>query len=83
MAREPGNTKLTERHRHLLEVLATAPHGYDVNGLLTLGFKIETMAHLAQGDLATVRIETVGQRDPKIEVALLQITDAGRRVLEG
>src|SRR5258708_39789689 len=39
MATEPKNPRLTERHRQVLEVLAISPHGRDVNGLLTLGFK--------------------------------------------
>jgi hypothetical protein len=67
----------------LLEVLAIAPHGRDVNALLTLGFKLETMADLVQNELATVRIETVEDLDSKIEIALVQITDAGWRSLEG
>jgi hypothetical protein len=79
MATEP----LTERHRQLLEVLAIAPHGRDVNALLTGGFKLETMADLVRSELATVRIETVENRDSKIEVALVQITDVGWRALEG
>ena len=83
MATEPKNQRLTERHRQVLEVLAVAPHGCDVNGLLTLGFKLETLADLVQSELATVRIETVENRDSKIEVALVQITDAGWRSLEG
>jgi hypothetical protein len=79
MATEP----LTERHRQLLEVLAIAPHGRDVNALLTLGFKLKTMADLVQSELAKVRIETVEDLDSKIEVAFVQITDAGWRSLEG
>ena len=67
----------------MLEVLAIAPHGRDVNALLTLGFKLETMADLVQNELATVRIETVEDLDSKIEIALVQITDAGWRALEG
>ena len=83
MATEPKNQRLTERHRQVLEVLAIAPHGRDVNALLALGFKLETMADLVQTGLATVRVETVENRDSKIEVALVQITDAGWRALEG
>jgi hypothetical protein len=79
MATEP----LTEGHRQVLEVLAIAPQGRDVNALLTLGFKLETMADLVRNELATVRIETVEDLDSKIEIALVQITDAGRRALEG
>jgi hypothetical protein len=81
MATEPKNPRLTERHRQLLEVLAIAPR--DVNALLTLGFKLETMADLVQSELATVRIETAENRYSKIEIALVQITDAGWRALEG
>ena len=83
MATEPNNPRLTERHRQVLEVLAISPHGRDVNGLLTLGFELETLADLVQSELATVRIETVENRDSKIEVALVEITDAGGRALEG
>jgi hypothetical protein len=83
MATEPINQVLTERHRQVLEVLAIAPHGRGVNALLTLGFKLETLAHLVRRELATVRIETVEKGDSKIEVARVQITDAGWRALEG
>jgi hypothetical protein len=79
MVKEP----LTERHRQVLEVLAIAPHGRDVNALLTLGFKLETMADLVRSELATGRIETAEDLDSKIEIALVQITDAGWRSLEG
>ena len=79
MATEP----LTERHRQLLEVLAIAPHGRDVNALLTGGFELETMADLVRSELAAVRIETVENHDSKVEIALVQITDAGWRALEG
>src|SRR5436309_15527405 len=45
MATEPENQSLTRRHRQVLKVLARAPpRGRDVNALLTLGFKLETMA---------------------------------------
>jgi len=83
MATEPENQSLTERHRQVLEALAIAPHGRDVNALLTLGFKIETMADLVRSELAAVRVETVEERDSKIEVACVRITDAGWRSLEG
>jgi len=83
MATEPKNPRLIERHREVLEVLAISPHGRDVNGLLTLGFKLETLADLVRSELATVRIETVENCESKIEVALVQITDAGWQLLEG
>ena len=70
MATEPTNQTLTERHRQLLEVLAIAPLGHDVNALLTLGFKLETIADLVRSELATVRIEIVENGDSKIELLL-------------
>jgi hypothetical protein len=79
MAAEP----LSERHRQLLEVLAVAPHGSDVNALLGRGFKLETMADLVRSELAAVCIEVVENHDSKVEIALVQITDAGWRALEG
>jgi hypothetical protein len=83
IATESKNQRFTERHRQVLEFLAIALHGRDVNALLTLGFKLETMADLVRSELATVRIETVEKLDSKIEVALVQITDAGWQLLEG
>ena len=82
MATEPENQSLTERHRRVLRVLAGSPHGRDVNALLTLGFKLETMADLIRRGLATTQVETVEKRGSKIEVACVRITDAGRRALE-
>jgi hypothetical protein len=83
MATEPKNQNLTGRHRQVLEILAIAPHGRDVNALLTLGFKLETMADLVRSELATVRVEIVEERDSKIEFAIVEITDAGWGLLEG
>jgi hypothetical protein len=51
--------------------------------LLTGGFNLETMADLVRSELAAVRIETVENHDSKVEIALVQITDAGWRALEG
>ena len=83
MATEPRNQSLTPRHLQVLNVLANAPLGRDVNALLTLGFKLETMADLVRSGLATVWVETVKERGLPIEVARVRITDAGRRALEG
>jgi hypothetical protein len=84
MAAEPRNEGLTWRHRQLLAVLARAPpRGRDVNALLTLGFKLETMADLIRGGLATVGVEVVKDRGSKIEVAYFRVTDAGWQALEG
>jgi hypothetical protein len=83
MATEPKNQRLTERHRQVLEVLAIAPRGRSVNALLALGFTLETIADLIRSELATVRLEIMESHDTKIEVARVQITDAGWRALEG
>jgi hypothetical protein len=80
MATEPP--RLAGQHLQVLRVLADAPHGCDVNALLTRGVKLETMADLIQGELATVRVETVEERGSKIEFACVRITDAGRRALQ-
>ena len=83
MATEPRNQSLIETHRQVLNVLANAPRGRDVNALLTLGFKLETMADLVRKGLATVRVEIIETHGLTIEVARLRITDVGRRALEG
>src|SRR6266852_4431378 len=82
MATEPRNQSLIKTHRQVLNVLANALRGRDVNALLALGFKLETMADLVQSGLATVRVETVEERGLKIEFACLRITDAGWWALE-
>jgi hypothetical protein len=85
MATEPKNQRLAEKHRQVLEVLAIALDGRDVSALLGLGFKLETLADLIRSELATVRIETSEKdsADSNAEVALVQITDDGWRLLEG
>jgi hypothetical protein len=83
MATESKNQRLTERHRQVLEVLAVAPQGRGVNALLTIGFKLETIADLIRSELATVRLETTENHDSRIEVARVRIADAGWRALEG
>ncbi len=83
MATEPKKQRFSERHRQVLEVLAMAPQGRSVNALLTIGFKLETIADLIRSELATVRLETMDNHDSKIEIARVRIADAGWRVLEG
>jgi len=77
-ARKPN---IRPSHRRVLRVLAKTPHGCDANALLTRGFKIETMGDLVRAGLATVRVETVKERDPPIEIARIRITDAGRKAI--
>ena len=76
-------SEINRKASPIARVLAIAPHGRDVNTLLARGFQLETMADLVRRELATVRIEIVENHDSKIEFALLQITDAGWRALEG
>jgi hypothetical protein len=83
MATDSKEPSLTKRNRQMLEILAIAPRGRDVNALLTLGFKLETIADLIRRELATVRLEIVERHGSKIEVAGVWITDAGWRLLEG
>jgi hypothetical protein len=83
MATEPKNQRLPERYRQVLEVLAMTPEGRDVNALLTIGFKLETIAELIRSELATVWLETTENHDSRIEVARVRIADAGWRALEG
>jgi hypothetical protein len=83
MATEPKNLRLSERHRQVLEVLAMAPQGRGVNALLSIGFKLETIADLIRSELATVQLETTENHDSRIEVARVRIADAGWRALEG
>jgi hypothetical protein len=83
MATEPKKQRLSARDRQVLEVLAMAPQGRCVNALLTLGFKLETIADLIRSELATVRLETTENHDSRIEVARVRIADAGWRALEG
>jgi hypothetical protein len=83
MATEPKNQRLPERYRQVLEVLAVAPQGRSVNALLTIGFKLETIADLIRSELATVRLEATENHDSRIEVARVRIADAGWRALEG
>jgi hypothetical protein len=45
-----------------------------VNALLTLGFKLETMADLIGGGLARARVEVVNDSGLKIAVAYVRIT---------
>jgi hypothetical protein len=82
MAAEPENQSIDPRHRRVLKVLAKSPRGRDVNALLTRGFKFETMADLVRGGLATVRLQRMGKRGQRVEIAWVRITDAGRRAIE-
>jgi hypothetical protein len=82
MVPQPENQNIGPSHHRVLEVLAETPLGCDVNALLTRGFKLETMGDLVRAGLATVRVETVKERDLPIEIARIRITDAGRKAIQ-
>ena len=50
--------------------------------MLTRGFKLEIMAALVRGGLATIRVETVEESGLPIEIARIRITDAGRKAIQ-
>jgi|GraSoi_2013_40cm_1033754.scaffolds.fasta_scaffold05287_2 hypothetical protein len=85
MATEPENQNQSvgRKHRHVLKALAMAPHGCDVNVLLTKGVKLEAMAELVRGGLATVELQSMAERDSNVQIACIRITSAGLCVLEG
>jgi hypothetical protein len=82
MVAESENQSIRPSHRRVLKVLVETPRGCYVNALLTRGFKLETIADLVRGRLATVRVETVEERGAPIEVARTRITDAGRNAIQ-
>jgi hypothetical protein len=82
MVAESENQSICPSHRRVLKVLAKTPRGCDVNALLTRGFKLETMADLVGGGLATVLVETVTEDGLTIEVARVRITDAGWKAIQ-
>jgi hypothetical protein len=77
--------RLRSEERRALAMLADAPFGYTGSILLVNGFKAPTLARLVRNGLATAETATarVGGGDPRIEIARLRITDAGRQALEG
>jgi hypothetical protein len=67
----------------VLAVLARAPpRGRDVNALLTLGFKLETIADLILSGQATIRIEIVKERSSKNRGCLRPDHERGPAVAE-
>ncbi len=82
MVPEPENQNIRPSHLRVLRVLAKTQHGCDVNALLTRGFKLEIMAALVRGGLATIRVETVEESGLPIEIARIRITDAGRKAIQ-
>jgi hypothetical protein len=65
--------------RRTLKMLAASRDGCAEPVLLALGFTVKQMAKLVRGGLAT---STVVAGERSVGVALLRITEAGRRMLE-
>jgi hypothetical protein len=70
---------LTESHCHVLEVLAVALHGRDINASRAPGFKLATIADLIRSKLATYGLKPYETHcvDANTAIALVQITDDG------
>jgi len=65
-------------------MLASAPRGISEESLVVAhGFAAELLAELVLAGLATVVTETVRAGGPTIKVERMQITDVGRKALEG
>jgi hypothetical protein len=69
--------------RRALELLAASPNGCTEAVMRAHGFTVEQMVELVRAGLASATAERVVAGSRKIEVARVQITDAGRRVLAG
>jgi hypothetical protein len=70
--------------RRALALLADCPiDGCAEAVLLANGVTIETMVDLVRAGFATATPQLVKAERERMEVALLRITDAGRRVLAG
>jgi hypothetical protein len=81
----PAKTVRSRRQpypRRTLALLADAgPAGYTEALLLANGLTIETMVELVRAALATATPERVKAGGHKMEVAMLRITEMGRRAL--
>jgi len=68
-------------HHHALTLLAANPRGMPEGILHAHGISIDDMVAVVQAGLATARGERVRAGGQVIEVATVQITDAGRKAL--
>jgi hypothetical protein len=69
-------------YRRILKTLAAAPHGCDVNTLLSSGFEFATISDLVRAGFAAAQLETTKVSGRTVDIARLRITDAGRKRLE-
>jgi hypothetical protein len=73
---------MTRDQRRALRRLANVPRGIAESLMLAHGFSRELISGLVLFGLATVVTDTVRIGGETMEVELIVITDAGRRVLE-
>ena len=84
----PPSHQRSRRHgpkpdrRRALELLAASPDGLPEGVLLAHGFTVEMMVELVRAGLASATAERIVAGARKLEVAMLWVTEAGRRILE-
>jgi hypothetical protein len=83
-SRSPKKRHLGPEWHHALQLLASSSRGASED-MLVLGheFSRDMLAMLVLAGLATMVTETPRAGGPTIKVERMQITDAGRRALEG
>jgi hypothetical protein len=69
--------------RRALELLAASRDGCTEAIMLAHGFTVAQMVELVRAGLATANSERLVAGGRMVEVAQVQITEAGRRALEG
>jgi hypothetical protein len=74
---------LSPEHRSALTLLAGSATGHPESLMLSNGFTVPLLRDLVRRGLATVARTKPGAGGKGIIVALLRITDAGRRALAG
>jgi hypothetical protein len=83
-SRLPQNRRLSSEWHRAFQLLVSNPRGITEHMLvLDHGFSGDMLAMLVLGGLATVVTETLRAGGPMIKVERMQITDAGRRAIEG
>jgi hypothetical protein len=74
--------KRTSRSRALALIADAGPAGVAEAVMIANGITIETMVELVRAGLATATAQRVKAGRARMEIAVLRITEAGRRVLE-
>jgi hypothetical protein len=82
MAVTPRKPRLGPERRSAL-VLADAPRGLTEAMLMAHGVTTALLASLVRDGLATTRLESVKMGERLAEVTRVNITDAGRKAIEG